>query len=437
MMAVRQQSKHDLVAAVQARYARAGRAEKGQILDEFVATTGYHRKWAIGLLRHGPPPARAGHGGRPRVYSAVVVGALRQVWEASGELCGKRLAPFLGEFVPALEAEGVLALEPAVREPLLQMSAATIDRRLHPFRLARQQGLGTTKPGTLLKQQVPIQTYTPWDEQRPGFVEIDLVAHCGTSTAGHYLNTLTVTDVATGWTECAAVWGKGQAAVFGALEHVRDCLPMPLLGIASDNGSEFLNAHLVRWCKDEQLTFTRSRPYWKNAQAHVEQKNWSVVRKLLGYDRYETQAELALLQRLYQWRRRWTNHWQPVLKLIGKERVGAQVRKKYDRAQTPYRRVLASGVLAPAPRAVGAGARRQRSDRRVAGSGSGPHRALAPTHAAEAAPRAGEGLWISGQPLRASAPAHLSTGPTTTTATPPTGAGSAKIRGNDIRFGKV
>jgi len=350
-MAVRQQSKHELVAALQGRYVKAGRREKGQILDEFVATTGYHRKWAIGLLRQGPPPARRERGGRPRVYSAVVVGALRQVWEVSGELCGKRLAPFMSELIPALEAEGALMIEAAVREPLLQMSAATMDRRLRPFRLQQRRGLGTTKPGTLLKQQVPVQTYTPWDEQRLGFVEIDLVAHCGTTTAGHYVNTLTVTDVASGWTECAAVWGKGQAAVGGALAQIRDRLPFPLLGIDSDNGSEFLNAHLVRWCEQEQLTFTRSRPYWKNDQAHVEQKNWSVVRRLLGYDRYETEAELALVQRVYAGLRLWTNHWQPVLKLIGKEREGAKVRKHYDTAQTPYRRVLASEGLAPEARA--------------------------------------------------------------------------------------
>jgi hypothetical protein len=347
-MAVRQQSKHELAAALQGRYVKAGRKEKGQILDEFVAATGYHRKWALGLLRQGPPAARRGRGGRPRVYSAVVVGALRQVWEASGELCGKRLAPLVSELVPALEAEGALGVEPAVRDHLLPMSAATMDRRLRPYRLQQRRGLGTTKPGTLLKQQVPVHTYTPWDEQRLGFVEIDLVAHCGTTTAGHYVNTLTVTDVATGWTECAAVWGKGQAAVCAALEQLRARLPFPLLGIDADNGSEFLNAHLLRWCEQEQLTFTRSRPYWKNDQAHVEQKNWSVVRRLLGYDRYDTEAELALLQRVYQWLRLWTNHWQPVLKLVGKERVGAKVRKQYDTAQTPYRRVLASASLAPA-----------------------------------------------------------------------------------------
>ena len=345
-MRVQQRSKHELVAAVLGRYLEGSRVEKGRILDEFVASTGYHRKWAIGLLRTGPPKPRQGRGGRPRKYSSVVVGALRVTAEASDWLCGKRLAPFLAELVPALEVERVLRLDPAVREQLLSMSAATIDRRLRPFRLQlRPHGRGTTKPGTLLKQQVPIQTYTPWQEQRPGFAEIDLVAHCGTSTAGHYLNTLTVTDVATGWTECVGVWGKGQAAVFAALELVRQRLPFPLLGIDSDNGSEFLNAHLVGYCQAERLTFTRSRPYWKNDQAHVEQKNWSVVRKLLGYDRYESQAALAQLNRVYELLRIWTNHWQPVLKLVAKERNGAKVTKHYDTANTPYRRVLVAAVL--------------------------------------------------------------------------------------------
>lgn len=349
-MSVRQASKHELAAAQRTRYLKGNRVEKGRILDEFVAATGYHRKAAVRLLRHGVPRDTGGqrkrHGGRPREYSAVVIGALRVAAEASGWICGKRLAPFLGELVPALEAEGVLRLEPADREHLLQLSAATIDRRLRLFRLQRRpQGLGTTKPGTLLKQQVPVQTYTPWEEQRPGFVEIDLVAHCGMSTAGHYLTTLTVTDVATGWTECQGVWGKGQAAVFGALTDIRWRLPFPLLGIDSDNGSEFLNAHLVRYCQTEQITFTRSRPYWKNDQAHVEQKNWSVVRKLIGYDRYESRAALDALKAVYAVLRLWTNHWQPVLKLVSKERSGARVTKRYDTAQTPYRRVLAAGLL--------------------------------------------------------------------------------------------
>lgn len=342
-MGVRQTSKYELVEAVRSRYWAAKRKEKGRILDEFVAATGYGRKWAIELLRAGPPASRAGHGGRPRKYSSIVIGALRVVAESSDWLCGKRLAPFLAELVLALEAEGVLCLEDGTREPLLGMSAATIDRRLRPFRVQlRPHGLSTTKPGTLLKKQVPVQTYTPWEEQRPGFVEIDLVAHCGTTTAGHYLNTLTVTDVATAWTECVGVWGKGQAAVFAGLKQVRERLPFPLLGIDSDNGSEFLNAQLVRYCQQEQITFTRSRPYWKNDQAHVEQKNWSVVRRLLGYGRYESEQALAQLNAVYELLRLWINHWQPTLKLVSKERDGAKVRKRYDEARTPYRRVLAT-----------------------------------------------------------------------------------------------
>lgn len=342
-MGVRQTSKHELVEAIRGRYWAAKRKEKGRILDEFVAATGYRRKWAIELLRSGPPPPRAGHGGRRPKYSAVDIGALRVAAEASDWVCGKRLGPFLAELVPALEAEGILVVETVTREHLMAMSAATIDRRLRPFRLqTRPHGLSTTKPGTLLKQQVPVRTYTPWEEERPGFVEIDLVAHCGMSTAGHYLNTLTVTDVATTWTECIGVWGKGQKGVFEALEEVRRRLPFPLLGIDSDNGSEFLNDQLVRYCTREQITFTRSRPYWKNDQAHVEQKNWSVVRKLLGYGRYESEEALNQLNAVYELHRIWTNYWQPTLKLIGKERDGAKIRKRYDGAQTPYRRVLAA-----------------------------------------------------------------------------------------------
>lgn len=345
-MSVRQQSKHELAAAWQARYLKASRAEKGRMLDEYVATTGYHLKWASRLLRHGPPSGRRRVGGRPRTYSSVIVGALRKVAETSDWLCGKRLAPFLSELVPALEQEGVLRLEPAVREQLLRMSSATIDRRLRLYKLQKRPGgLSTTKPGSLLKQQIPVRTYTPWEEQKPGFVEIDLVAHCGSSAAGHYLNTLNVVDVATGWSECLGVWGKGQAGVFAALQRIRGRLPFPLLGIDSDNGSEFLNDQLLRYCQAEEVTFTRSRPYWKNDQAHVEQKGWSVVRRLIGYDRYESEQALAQLNRVYDLLRLWVNHWQPLLKLVGKQRDGAKVTKRYDTAQTPYRRLLAAGLL--------------------------------------------------------------------------------------------
>jgi hypothetical protein len=344
-MAVRQRSKHELVAALQGRYRRADRAGKARLLDEFCAATGYHRKHAIRLLRDGPPAARTGHGGRARIYSSVVIGALRVCVEAGGWLCGKRLAPFLGELVPALEAEGALRLEPLVRSQLLAMSAATIDRRLQPFRLQLAHGFSATKPGSLLKSQVPVRTWTPWDEQRIGFLEIDLVAHCGTNNRGQYLFTLVATDVASGWTECMGVPSKRQDDVFNALEFIRGRLPFVLLGLDSDNGGEFLNSHLVQYCAQHRLTFTRSRPYWKNDQAHVEQKNWSIVRKLMGYDRYESPEALAQLNRVYELLRLWTNHWQPVMKLIGKERVGAKLRKRYDVARTPYQRLRESRDL--------------------------------------------------------------------------------------------
>jgi len=381
---VQRQSKQEYMARMQRRYLKATKREKSTLLDEVIEVTGYHRRHAVRVLRHGrfpdpklaqlaaaqglaPPgrrlPSRGGGGGggrspgRPRAYSSVVVGALHIAAEASNWLCGKRLAPFLEELVPALEAEGELRLAVEDRTQVLAMSARTIDRRLRRFRLQRDpknwHGLGTTKPGSLLKNQVPIQTYTPWEDQRPGFLEIDLVAHCGATTEGFSLNTLVGTDVATGWTECVGVGGKSQRAVFAGIETTRERLPMRLLGLDSDNGSEFLNAHLVRFCTQEEITFTRSRPYWKNDQAHVEQKNWSVVRRLVGYGRYESDTPgfasqaLAQLNRVYDLLRIWTNFWQPSLKLIAKQRddTTGKTKKTYDAAQTPYRRLLASGVL--------------------------------------------------------------------------------------------
>ncbi len=343
-MDLRQESKHELVAAIWERYVKADRGEKRRILDEFVASTDYHRKWAVRLLRHGPPEPRRGRGGRPRLYSSVVVGALREVAEDSGWLCGKRLAPFLDELVPALEEEGVLTLDPGVRGKLLAMSAATIDRRLRPYKV-RLKGLATTKPGTLLKKQIPVHTYTPWDEQRAGFVEIDLVAHCGTTVEGFYLNTLSTVDIATGWVEVQGVWGKGQDRVGSAIHTIRQRLPFPLLGLDSDNGSEFINQHLYTYCLRKHITFTRSRPYKKNDSAHVEQKNWNVVRRLVGYDRYTTKESLEQLNGVYRTLRLYMNFFQPVLQLQAKHRVGARVHKTYDTARTPYRRLLGSKVL--------------------------------------------------------------------------------------------
>ena len=341
-----QRSKREMIEAVRPRYLKATKAGKEQILDEFIAITGYHRKYAIRVLKHGPKPKGLKKPGRRKVYEGAVVQALAQIWEIYGRICSKRLQPFLPEGVAILERCQEINLDPEVKQPLLSMSRATIDRCLKNARFTHpQHGLATTKPGSLLKQAIPIRTFTPWEKERPGFLEIDLVAHCGQSVDGIYLNTLTATDLATGWTECRALPNKTQVAVSQAIEAMRHDLPFPLLGLDSDNGSEFINDNLYRYCLSEHITFTRSRPYQKNDQAHVEQKNWSVVRHTVGYDRLETPEELALLTSIYANLRLYINFFQPVLKLIAKERVDGKTIRTYDQAQTPYRRVLALDSL--------------------------------------------------------------------------------------------
>ena len=337
-----QRSKRELLEAIRPRYLKANKSGKTKMLDEFVATTGYHRKHAIRLLKNGPAPKGRKKKGRRKVYQGEVVQALIQVWEICGRICSKRLHPFLPEIVTVLERHEELQISPETKALLLQMSRSTIDRCLQPARFEHRRGLSTTKPGSLLKKAIPIRTYAQWDDAQPGFVEMDLVAHCGETTAGQYLNTLNVVDISTGWTECLAVYQKTQQAVFEAVLQLRQRLPFPLLGIDSDNGGEFINDILFRYCQSEQITFTRSRPYKKNDQAHVEQKNWSVVRPLIGYDRFETQAELSILSAIYEDLRLYVNFFQPVLKLIGKDQIDGKTIKRYDLAATPFRRVLAS-----------------------------------------------------------------------------------------------
>ena len=340
-----QHSKKELSEAIRSRYLRATKTEKERILDEFVAATGYHRKYAIRILKHEAKPKGLKRKGRQKIYQGEVVQALTQIWEICGRICSKRLKPFLPEITSVLERQNELQLSAETKGLLLSMSCATIDRRLGPARFEHPHGLSTTKPGTLLKKAIPVRTYTPWEDEKPGFVEIDLVAHCGETTEGQYLNTLTATDLATGWTECLAIQNKTQSAVSAAILELRQRLPFPLLGLDSDNGSEFINDTLLRYCQSEQITFTRSRPYYKNDQAHVEQKNWSIVRHTVGYDRLETPQELALLGSIYADLRLYVNFFQPVLKLIAKERIDGKTTKKYDQAATPYRRVLALDQL--------------------------------------------------------------------------------------------
>jgi len=336
-------SKHELLEVVRPRYLKASKVEKQRILDEFTYATGYHRKYAIRVLN--PQVQVQNHlkrktKGYKTIYRGGVVQALEQIWEIYGHICSKRLQPFLPEAIKVLERCQEIELSTDIKELLLKISSASIDRCLRPIRLKLSHGLSTTKPGSLLKNLIPVRTFTTWDEQRPGFMEIDLVAHCGDSTAGQFLNTLTCTDLCTGWTDVTALLHRSQQAVSQAIHLMRQRLPFLLLGIDSDNGSEFINDLLYRYCLDEKITFTRSRPYRKNDQAHVEQKNWSVVRHTVGYDRWETEQELTLLESIYDDLRLYINFFQPSFKLIAKERIGNQTLKRYDTAKTPYQRIL-------------------------------------------------------------------------------------------------
>ena len=335
-----QESRREYVERVRHRYLQASRSEKTRILDEFVAVTGLHRKSAVRALRKGYQRERERRG-RKRTYTGAVVEALVQVWRVCGCICGKRLQPFLPEIVVVLERHGELVLDEQTRGLLLQISAATIDRKLQPFRQQQGRGLSTTKPGTLLKQSIPVRTFADWDEVQPGFVEMDLVAHCGESVEGQYLNTLTATDIATGWTECFLLRYRSQLAVAAAMDCLRQRLPFPLLGIDSDNDSVFINGTLKRFCEENQITFTRSRPWKKNDQAWVEQKNGAVVRGTVGYRRYVSLEAAQLLEAIHADLHAYVNFFQPVQKLVEKRRDGAKIYKRYDTAQTPHQRAMA------------------------------------------------------------------------------------------------
>jgi len=339
----------EYAAAVRERYQRGSKSERGRILDEFCQITGYHRVYARAMLRATPtvPGGVGGGHGRPRRYGEAEIRLVQACWEVTDGLCGKRLAPFLPELLERLRACDALPAEatPAVIARVAGMSAATVDRCLQPYRTRWPgKGRGLTKPGTLLKGQVPVRTFADWDDDRPGFLEIDLVAHCGASGAGEFLFTLSAVDVATGWMGLQAVLNKGELAVFEALGRLRQRIPFALLGLDSDNGSEFINRHLVRWCQDEGITLTRSRPYRKNDNCFIEQKNWSVVRRLVGYARFERGC-LVKLQEVYDQAETHVNFLQPVLKLREKVRDGAKVTKRYEAARTPYRRLLDTAVL--------------------------------------------------------------------------------------------
>lgn len=310
-----------------------------------------HRKAAIRLLGWvGPKLARRS---RKRLYGPAVVEVLRYLWEVGDRMCGKLLVAAIPNLLAALERHGELGVSPEVRAALLAISPATVDRLLRPFRLGRRrQPLRASPASPSLKSQVPIRTWGEWKGVSPGSLQADLVLHCGDSTEGFYLTTLTTVDVASGWTELQAVWGMGKERIGGALRHVRQRLPFALRELHTDNGSEFINHLLVPWCLRQKISLTRGRSYRKNDQAYVEQKNWLNVRRQVGHDRYNSKAAYAAFQQLYAFVRLHVNFFRPVRKLVAKERRGAKLIKRYDQPMTPYQRLLASGALDDAARQV-------------------------------------------------------------------------------------
>jgi hypothetical protein len=342
---VTRRSIEEYAEAIRGRYLGANKKAKGAMLDEFTRVTGLHRKAAIRLLGRRSQHKGARRRGRPSEY-ADIVPPLKAIWEASDRLCSKRLQPFIPEMIKVLRQHDEQHINAATEARLCGISASTIDRLLKPYRRSGgRKTLSTTRPGKLLKNTIPIKTFADWGENRSGFVEVDLVAHCGDSVEGFYLNTLCAVDVASGWTECLPVFGKWQVRVLQAIHHMRLRLPFPLLGVDSDNGGEFINRYLSRYCYREGIEFTKSRAYKKNDSCYVEQKNGNIVRRLVGYDRYSTKAAFDCLDRLYCCVRQYTNFFQPTMKLLAKTRHGARVYKLYDKAETPYQRLLSSGVL--------------------------------------------------------------------------------------------
>lgn len=339
-------ARKELLVCIRQQYRKARWKEKRKILDGFIAATGYKRKYAIALINQPEnKEVRLNKRVKPIIYNDAVRQSLLTVWYAANQICSKRLVPFIPELVHKLEFLGHLSLPSQTKELLLKMSVSTVDRLLKAERLKAHKGIITTRPGNLLKKQIQVKTFTEWNEVVPGFLEVDLVAHCGGSSEGSFLNTLVLTDIASTWTECLPLLRKGKADVISALQVVQSLLPFPLLGIDSDNGSEFINYELLHFCESKHITFTRSRAYRKNDQAHVEEKNGSIVRKIIGYDRYEGTEAWQALGELYAVLRLYINFFQPSMKLISKHRTGAKIRKKYDQAQTPYQRLLVSSHI--------------------------------------------------------------------------------------------
>lgn len=330
--------------AIKKRYLSSTKAEKKIILDEFCKTCDYNRKYAIRLInkRSVTSPGKKKPGRSKKYCHPSLLNFLRELWICSNLVCSKRLKAMIPVWLPFFEKE----LSQEIRSLLLCISPATIDRILHKIkRKHKRLGFSTTKPGSLLKKHIPIKT-NQWDESRPGFLEADTVAHCGSSMSGIFIYTVNVTDIATGWTEARAVWGKGKTGVFNALVDIQHSLPFKILGFDSDNGNEFLNNYLYAYLTKKKIQFTRSREYQKNDNAHIEQKNWTNIRQYLGYHRFDNIEMIPLLNELFS--KQWSlffNFFLPSTKLIAKDRVDSKTIKKYDCPKTPVQRLLSSEYI--------------------------------------------------------------------------------------------
>lgn len=338
-------TKQELFSVIKQRYLKADTAEKHKILNEYCKTTGFNRKYATRILqaRH---KYKSGNKKRPHVYGTELFILIIKIWELLDYPCGKRLAPSLFPMAEALvRSKEILPLSDTYLKQLQTISPNTLDRRLRRERGVRRlnRGRGTTRHGSLLKSSVPIRI-TNWDTRKIGYMEMDTVAHCGNNLSGEFVNSLDMVEIATGWSEQRAVMGKGQLCIVTAIEDIKQSVPFRLLGLDSDTGSEFVNWHMVKWCKEHKLSFTRSRPYYKNDNAYVEQKNYTHIRKALGYRRYDTKEQLNLINDLYRGELRlFNNFFRPVMKIKSKEKINNSLsKKKYDKAQTPFARLMRS-----------------------------------------------------------------------------------------------
>jgi hypothetical protein len=342
-------SRFEYLQEIYQRYSKVEKHEKKKILDEFCNVCGYNRKYAIRLLnqsRSSRPPNRRGKkvGPKEKYHGEEIIKFIKILWVRTNLICSKRLKAVIPIWLPWYK-KTIVSLRAEDEKLLRKISPATIDRILTKFRgKYKKKGLCTTRPGSIIRELIPIKT-DQWDERRPGYIEVDLVAHCGGSVAGDYINTLNIVDIATGWTSQRAVWGKGEANTFKAIREIELSLPFKIKGFDSDNGKEFMNYRLLKYFKHrtEPVCYTRSRAYHKNDNSHIEEKNWTVVRQYIGYDRLDNPVQLQMLNELYRGELNYfLNYFLSSVKLISKQRQGSKIIKKYDKAKTPFQRLFES-----------------------------------------------------------------------------------------------